>query len=490
MSADVKHDLSGVKLGDERRERRLCRLATRMAQHPERSVKSACRGAAESTAAYRLLHRPEVTPEVILEGHQEAALSRAALSRAALVEGESLLLLQDTTELDFSTHKALKGSGPLGEKERRGFFAHNRLLVAEEEGVALGLCGSEIWARHDEDAGLSKDRKKRPIEEKESYRWVKAYKAARKIAHELENKTIIVVGDRESDIYELYEARANAKIKETGEHRAPEFVVRSGRNRALAGELSGSHLHEYVRQEAPLLGKYRLKIDTKVQMKKKSGGSRVKTRRQGRKLELEVRACHLTLRAPYRKGREKPQEVTLWALVATETNPPKGQDPIDWILLTSMPVEDWESARRVLRIYQQRWLIEEYHRVLKTGCRVEQIALREADALLPTLAVSMIVAWRILYLRDMSRHCGELPVTCCFEEIEWRAVWIVALGMRTDDTRAPPSLAQMLREVAILGGHQGRPSDRPPGAESIWRGMQDMRRYVEALEALEAVGGV
>jgi hypothetical protein len=106
MSADVKHDLSGVKLGDERRERRLCRLATRMAQHPERSVKSACRGAAESTAAYRLLHRPEVTPEVILEGHQEAALSRAALSRAALVEGESLLLLQDTTELDFSTHKA------------------------------------------------------------------------------------------------------------------------------------------------------------------------------------------------------------------------------------------------------------------------------------------------------------------------------------------------------------------------------------------------
>ena len=222
MSADLRDDLGGVELGDERRKRRLIRLATRMAQHPERSVKSACRGAAESQAAYRLLHREEVTPEAILEGHQEATLSRAAL-----VEGESLLFLQDTTELDFSTHKALKGSGPLGEKERRGFFAHNRLLVAEEEGVALGLCGSEIWARRDEDAGLSKERKKRPIEEKESYRWIKAYELACEMARDLEDKTITVVGDRESDIYELYEAWAKAAAEQSGGYTAPGLVVRS-----------------------------------------------------------------------------------------------------------------------------------------------------------------------------------------------------------------------------------------------------------------------
>lgn len=480
MATRIDNEFPGVDLGDERRNRRLVRFAQRMAESPQRSVKSACRGAAESMGAYRLMHRQEVTPEQILGPHQ-----RAAVERAAHLESGDVLLVQDTTELDFSTHKALKGSGPLGEKERRGFFAHNRLLVGEEEEVALGLCGSEIWARRDEEAGASKDRKRRPIEQKESHRWVKTYGVACKIADKLPEKQIVVVGDRESDIYELYEAWAK-RLRGNPGSCVPALVVRIGRDRALSGELAGGHVYSHIRHKAPILGEYSIPLESKVQMKKVSGGSKIKTWREGRNALLEVRACSLILRAPYRKGR-KLEDITLWAMVALEKKPPKGQDPIQWFLYSTTALDSWESAQRVLKIYQQRWLIEEYHRVLKTGCRVEQMALRQAGALLPALAIAMIIAWRILYLRDMARHCGDLPATCCFEPFEWKAVWIVALKMDPHDARAPPNLGEMLREVAILGGYHGRRNDPPPGAECIWRGMHDMRRYAEALQAVGEV---
>jgi hypothetical protein len=396
------------------------------------------------------------------------------------------LLINDTSELDFSTHKALEGSGPLGEDYRRGFFLHSRLLVSEEEGVALGICGSEIWARSDEDIGKGQRRKSRPVSEKESQRWINAYTEACELRSELEGRKLIVVADRESDIYELYQQWSEAKTAESS--RAADFVVRACRDRALAGDQEGRHLYEYLRSEAPVQGRYQLEFDNKEQRRAIRGGSKIKKLRQGRQVEITVRACQVTLRAPFRKkGLGKLQDLTLWALHAEEINPPKGQEAICWIILTSMPLGNWKQIRRVLRIYERRWMIEEYYRVLKSGCHVEQIALRQAEALLPAVVLSMIVAWRILYLRDLSRCCGELPATCFFEQIEWKALWIVVLGMKTGEQRAPPSLSEMVRELGKLGGHLARRSDKPPGCEVLWRGLQDLRRYVEAMQAIGSV---
>jgi hypothetical protein len=472
MPVNIKKELSGIALDDERRNKRALELAASMARAPGESLRSACGGWSEAIGGFRLLHSPAVTPEKIFAPHQAATLQRAA-------HCNHLLFVDDTTELDFTGHKALKGAGRLDHDHRRGFYAHNHLLVDEDSGVALGVCGSKLWTRQME--GKGHQHKQVAFEEKESYRWFEGYRQASCLARSLPGAEVLFVGDRESDIYEIYAEHMQCPAEGKD---AAGFVIRAGRDRAL--QQKAEHLYASVRA-ATELGTYQVEFSNKQQLRKlgaKQGGSKRSVFRKGRKATLQVRATEVTLRPPYRKHGDPLPAVTLRAVGVFEQDPPEGQQPIEWLLLTSLPVENLTQAMRVIHAYAKRWLIEELHRILKSGCRVEQIQLRNSEALLPAVALYLIVAWRILYLRDFSRTAPQLPCTAFFSEQEWRAALII--NQRSPTAQSPPNLGELVGMIGKMGGHMGRKKDPSPGPECLWRGMEKLRHYVEMGQILGA----
>jgi hypothetical protein len=473
MAADIKKELAGIDLGDERRNRRILKIAADMAKAPGESLRASCGGWSESMGAYRLLNSAEVTPGKIFAPHRRATLERARTCR-------SLLFIDDTTELDYSSHKALAGVGRLDHGHRRGFYAHNHLLVDEDSGVPLGLYGSKTWSRELEPKGGT--HKKNPFEKKESHRWFEGYLQACSLAVEKPSRQVLYVADREGDIYDIH---AEFARRSAAAEPAADLLIRAGRDRALSE--GGELLFEHVRS-APQLGSFELKVTAKTQLKKKNidgkkGSSRL-VKRTPRTATLEVRAIRVTFRPPHRAHGGKLPELTLNVIAVREKDPPADQDPIEWILLTTLPINTFEQALRVIEAYSKRWLIEELHRVLKSGCRVEQIQLRHGDALLCALALYFIVAWRILYLRDSCRSAPELPCTLFFSEAEWRAVFIIrgkTIGA------SPPSLGEVMGLLGKIGGHIGRKNDPPPGPECLWKGLVKLRHYVEMGQALGAL---
>jgi len=473
MAANIQKELAEIDLGDERRDRRILRLASRMAESPSQSLRAACGGWGDAVGAFRLLHSPLVTPDKILEAHCQATLKRAEAC-------DSLLFIDDTTELDYSSHKALTEVGRLDHDFRRGFYAHNHLLADEDSGVALGLYGSKIWTRDPE--AKSRSHQKTPFEAKESCRWHQGYVQACALAADMPARQVLYVGDRESDIYEIFVERAGRL--DAGEA-AADLVLRTGRDRALIEK--GEHLFEQVRN-APELGCFELKISANTRRKKVTLPGKGKTSRMvertARTTKLTIRAATVTFRAPHRNFGGKLPAVEMNVVLVREVDPPEGQEPIEWILLTTLPIEGLEQAWRVVQAYAKRWLIEEFHRILKSGCRVEDIQLRKGHALLCAVALYMIVAWRILYLRDLSRGVPELPCTLFFSEAEWRAACII---QRKPVGTSPPSLKDVVELLGKIGGHMGRKNDPPPGPECLWKGLEKLRQYVEMGQALGAL---
>lgn len=468
MAANILNEIAGIDLGDKRRNRRIGRLASRMAASPMESLRAACKGWAEVIAGFRLLHNEEVTWEKILGAHERATMERAG-------ECERILLAQDTTELDYSSHKSLTGAGRLDAQNRRGFYAHNHLLVDEDTGVALGLCGSHVWTREQETKNHG--HKQVPFEQKESHRWFEGYLKACEVAQKHPAAEVVTVGDRESDIYEIYAEWQ--RRGQCGESRA-EVLVRAGRDRALLD--SERHLFEAMRT-GQVLGTYQVKFASKAQLRKIRGSTRV-THRLGRKATLQVRGTKVCLKPTHRKHGGQLPPVEMWAVCVSEIKPPKGHEPIEWLLLTSLPAETFSQARRIIEAYTKRWLVEELHRILKSGCRVEQINLRTSAALLPAVALYLIVAWRILYLRDFRRAQPDLCCSVFFASAEWQAACVIqALPPET----GPPTLAEMIDMVGKMGGHMGRKKDPSPGPECLWRGMEKLRCYVEMGQALGAL---
>jgi len=343
-----------------------------------------------------------------------------------------------------------------------------------------GFMAPIIWTRDPETP--KHDHKELLFEKKESYRWYEGYVQACDLVAEHTDLAVVYVGDSESDIHELYVE--HARRRDAGEAVA-DLVLRTGRDRALPEK--GQHLFAHVRN-APELGGLPLNISTKIRRKKVTLPGKGKTSRMvertARIANLTIRAATVTLRAPYRKHGGKLPPVEVNVVLVREENPPEGQEPIEWVLLTTLPVDNLAQAWRVIQAYVRRWLIEEFHRILKSGCRVEQIQLREGNALLCGVALYMIVAWRILYLRDLSRGAPELPCTLFFSEAEWRAACIIR---RKPLGTPPPSLKEVVELVGKIGGHMGRKKDPPPGPECLWRGLEKLRHYVEMGQALGAL---
>jgi len=460
MSEWIESEFQSVDLGDTRRETRLRSILTRMWQSPQASISSACRGFAEVMAAGRFFDNEAVTQEAILEPHRAAIVERVKAH-------ERVLLVQDTTECDFTAKKTLEGSGPLSNLARRGFFAHSELVISAER-VPLGVWETSIYAREDQEHGKTNERKQEPIEKKESYRWLEGYRHACELAALAGQCQIISCADREADIYEIFVE--SQQRRERGEP-AAEWLIRSQHDRCLEPfEDAGRATISQRIAQRPLLGTVTFGMPTKEQNHKVKG-VRTKTTRSGREVTLELRTLQVTLQAPFRSkvqgGKLPPVQITV--IEAREIAPPAGEAPILWTLLTSMDATTFEQARELLALYAGRWEIEVFHKVLKSGCRIEEIQLRKGERMKRAILLFMIVAWRVMYVMKLGRECPDLPCDVVFEEDEWQSVCVVLEGREALIRK--PSLGEMVRKVATLGGFLGRKCDGEPGAQCMWVGL-------------------
>jgi len=373
-------------------------------------------------------------------------------------------LPQDTTELDFTRpKKPVEGAGPLNWERRTGFFQHAQLAVTPER-LPLGVIEATTWGRDPDDHGKRVRRKHEPIEQKESYRWLEGYRRACAVSAAVPGTRIVSIADREGDIYEcLAEAQAI-------EGPRADWIVRSCQDRTTttrSGEgATFVKLRATVAARAPL-GRLTVQVP-------RSGD------RPARQATVTVRSAPVELKPPYRPDRELPA-VTVNAVLIREESAPAGAEPIEWLLLTGLPVATFAEAATVVDYYSCRWPVEVFFRIYKSGCRVEEIQLGSADRLLPCLALYLIVAWRVHWLTMLGRSCPELSCDAVFADEEWRSVWAIVL--REPVPAAAPPLEVMIRLVASLGGHLGRKHDGPPGAQVLWIGLQRMRDFALAWQA-------
>lgn len=351
---------------------------------------------------------------------------------------------------------------------RRGGLLH-ALHALTPDGTPLGTLHALAWVREEEAVNASLSRAQRaavPIEEKESRRWVDTLRAAGEEARRCPATQMICVADSEADIYELL-------AEGTAEPRRVDWIVRACQDRALQGEkgreAAETHLRGHVLAQ-PVLFKQTIQVrGRKAKVACETRGRRQP--RQSRKAEVEVRAAQVTLRPPWRADRRLPA-VTVNVVLVREAHPPKDDEPVEWLLLTSLPIEDVEQVRQVIQCYCARWMIELFFRVLKSGCRVEERRFEQIDRLESCLAVYLIVAWRVLYVCRLGRSCPEISCEAVFEPAEWKSVWKVV--RRTDPPRRPPGLGETIRLVAQLGGYVNRKRQDPPGPQTVWLGLQRM----------------
>ncbi len=467
----VIDEMETADLKDKRLNKRLGEVLSQLGGHPTASIPAACGGYAEMAAAYRLFDNEKVKFENVLQPHIDATRRRIADQPLAI-------LAQDTTEIDLTRPQQLvDGAGPLDGGSRRGMFLHP-LHAFTPDGTPLGTVHATVWARSDEPPPSKSERSARrkhtPIEEKESQRWIDTLRQAGEEANLAPNTRLVCVADSEADIYELL-AQAEAQPRKV------EWIVRACQNRALQvnheknaendglANIAANHLREEVLAR-PVLFTQTIKVrGRKAKVSCEDRGRRQP--RVSRTATVEVRAGGVTLRPPWRPDRKLPP-VSVNAVLVREINPPAGEQPVEWLLLTNMPIDTVEQIRQVIQYYCVRWMIEVFFRTLKSGCRVEQRRFEHVDRLLPCLAVYLIVTWRTLYVCRLGRSCPEISCEAIFEPAEWKSVYRVVRGKSPPS--APPNLSEMVRMVAQLGGYVNRKRPDPPGPQTLWLGLQRM----------------
>jgi Transposase Tn5 dimerisation domain/Transposase DNA-binding len=463
----VRIETADADFGDERLNGRYRTVLDRQARKPSLKFNAAARGNPEVKAAYRFVDNEKVDEDKVLDPHRGATIDRIRDQRVVIVG-------QDTTELDVTRpHEVMTGAGPLNDPERVGLFLHALLAVTPER-LPLGTVHTEFYARDfDEfakDAATKRaERRAKPIEEKESLRWLEGYRAACRVAEEAPGTTIVIASDSEGDIFECLAAEPPR-----GCTARAQWIIRACQDRAVSGDdpapegCTAALLRGRV-AAGPVLA--RMTVEVRPRAAKSGDDRKRKQSRTARKAEVAVRAARVCLRGPSRPGG-KLADATVNVVLVREESPPEGAEPIEWILLTSLPIGTVEEVLRVIEYYCCRWQIEIFWRVLKSGCKVEESQLEEAGRFRAYVALCLIVSWRVMYVMMLGREYPELPCDVAFDEDEWQSVYAVVKGEAPP--AEPPTMGEMVRMVASLGGFLGRKGDGEPGPKAMWVGMQRM----------------
>jgi hypothetical protein len=433
-------------LGDKRRTRRLVDVAAALAGRPLSSFCATFEQWSNTKGAYRLIENEKVTVQAL----------RAPITRAAVeaCRNQSLVLaVSDTTALNFTNHRATLGLGHIGEAQVQGLWFHSTILL-RPDGCPLGLLRQQSWARDPEGYGQHRSRQYWEIEKKESYRWVQTVtEASQALAFlpDQECPRLIHLFDREGDIHEVFEA-----VVECGEG----CVIRSARNRKTKNP--SDYLQDSV-LSGPALGRRTIQVPRKQGERKRTAN-------------VEYRACALTLNPPG-AGHPKRMPVEVNVVAVTEPRPPEGVEPLQWILVTTEPIDTLEDVIEIVRLYTLRWRIEEYHLILKSGCRIEKVQFETAERITKVLSL-LAAALRLLQLTYRARVEPDLPCTEVLIKDEWRALVTRIEGRPPSKRARPPTLKQAVLWIGRLGGHLGRKSDGMPGVRTMWQGWRDLQILV------------
>jgi len=448
----VHREFGGVELGDRRLQTRLFDVAEAFFARPQAAIPEACGSHAAAKAAYRFFDNDQVSMDALLEPHHQATIAR--------MRQETLVLVaQDTTSLNYTLHKEMQDIGPISSKldGPQGLLVHTALAFSAQ-GLPLGILDMACWARDPAEFGKRRQCNNKPIEEKESVKWLRPLQPLAAAAAQCPGSRIVVLADREADVYEYMLDAQQKRL---------ELVVRvREKKRGLQDEIHQLWPHVLLH---PVAGTVELHVPRRG-------------KQPARIARMELRFAAVTLKPPAGKPDLPPLPMTV--VLAREPNPPPGVAGLEWMLLTSVPVAGLADAIERVQWYARRWGIEVFHRVLKSGCKIEARQLGTADRLEACLAIDAVVAWRIHHLTYLGRATPDVPCTAVFEDDQWKAV----LVHRTNKPppAQPPGLREMILLIAALGGHLGRKSDGEPGTQSMWRGMQRMDDITAAFRSFRS----
>jgi len=441
-------EFGSIRLYDNRLKERLYVIAQDFYNKPEANIPEACGSKARSTGAYRFFRNEKVSMEVIIDAHTEATIDRIKGHRVVLAP-------QDTTTLDYTTHPMTEGLGPLGSvvSGKVGLILHDTLAFSEE-GTPLGVLDAQCWARDPQDRGKKYHRKERPLEQKESMKWIRSFRRVSEIQKLCPDTMLVSMGDRESDIFDLFEEAKR-------DPRAPRLLVRAERSRRRRVEQE--ELWEYMSHQE-IAGTLRIHIPRR--------GSR-----KARDSDVDLRYGEVELSPPKRLDSSGP--VRVWVVYIKESSDEDvGGSAVEWMLLSTVEVKSFHDARRLVEWYTRRWGMEVYHRTLKSGCRIKDRQLGTADRLEVSVGIDMVVAWRIYHMTMLGREIPEAPCTVFFKEEQWKALHCYVYKTPVAPEQ-PPSLKEAIGMLGKIGGHMGRRSDGEPGTQTLWRGLQRLDTATE-----------
>ena len=454
----AEQEFGGAPLGDRRLSRRLVRSAHVQAEHPGQAFSGVMQGDwALVKGYYRMIDQPDdsaVTMDNILQPHRQQTLRR-------LQAHKTVLCIQDGTDVAYPGLAECEGLGVIGTNQTgaqsRGLHLHSTLAVGTD-GIPLGVLRMQCWAptpRPEEDQRSSSQI---PIEEKGTFCWIRGLRDCRAAAAETPHTRLVVVMDREADIFELFD--------EWRQDPAIDLLVRANHNRRTTED---GKLFDAVQATEPRL-RLQLAIGRQSARPKRSK-QKARPQRQERTAQVVVRYQQFELRPPPHLKDQEP--VALWAVHVVEEEPPAGAKPVEWCLLTTRQITSPEQAEQCLTWYCLRWRIEDWHRVLKSGCQIEELGHETAERLKRAIAIQAVIAWRIMLMTLLGRETPELPAEVLFSDIELQVLEAFANTRR--DLKPPTQLQEAVRAVAKLGGYLGRTNDPPPGHQLMWEGYAVLR---------------
>lgn len=455
---DTRHETFGMRnfgqinLGDQRRTNRLVELVDIMCRHPGGTLPNKFNRPADLRAFYRLMHRPEVTHSMLIRSHADH--TRACI--AALGSGV-VLILHDATELDYTKKTTLAEQlSQIGQGTNQGYICHNSLAVRAETGAVLGLTSQILHQRayvpKGETAKQSRER-----ENRESRLWVKSARASGPAPAGV---LCVDVSDTLSDTFEYM-----AYEMTHGRH----FVLRQRENRRLEEAVAGQRYLEAAVRALPAMGQREITVLA-------SPG------RSARKTMVHIAFAPVRLAPPLeRHGEYDKTPLDLWAVRVWEPDTPAGEEPLEWILLTNVPVHQEADAQERVDWYERRPIIEEYHKGMKTGCSIESMQFDTLDRLEPAIAVLSVVTTTLLCLRDAAR-APDADKRLATEVID--ADYVDVLVRHYGNRLGPvPTIRQFYMHVARLGGHQNRKCDGFPGWLTLWRGWARLQAMLDGYHA-------
>jgi len=431
----VQTELRSAKLGDRRLDKRLAIILEAFANLPQASIPQASGLWSKTKATYRFLNNDKVTPQNILKPHQHTTQHRVS-------EQKVVLAVQDTTTLNYTHLPQTQGLGHIGTDPRsRGIVLHTTLALTPER-LPLGIIAQQSWTRPH--YGSAKKRRKKSIDSKESQKWLHSFCATEEMQKQIPQTQLINVADRESDVYELFLQASSCRTK---------LLIRAAWDRSV--HHPQKHLWAYLESQ-PLAATQQVQITRRKE-------------KQSRTASVEIRFAKVTLKPPRRNSSLA--SLSLYAVYVNEPHPPRGEEALSWMLLTTLKIHSAAKAIQVAEYYAVRFTIELFHKVLKSGCRVEKRQLQSAEGLRRCLALDSLVACRILSLTMLGRTVPDLPCSVIFEDHEWQSLYCF-IHQTAKPPKAAPSLNEAIRWIARLGGFLGRKGDGHPGAIVLWRGLQ------------------